>query len=366
MLPEADATHEDSRFRLTMGSAGIGMGVIAPDGRWQQVNPVLATMLSSQVDALPGQVAIEAFDPDEHERVSGFLSVLQPEQTANASFDTRLRRSDGSRIDVLLDAAREIGPDGRVILQLRDVSELRRLAQAHQQAEAANARLQSFVYGVSHDLRAPLRAIDGFAGKLAKQLEGQVDASAQDALERIRSATTRMGGLIDSLIELARIGRAELRPTRVDISLLADWCAAELQDAQPQRAAEIQVQQGLEIVGDERLLKVLLKQLLDNAWRFSASRDRVEISVTGERTANGVELCIRDKGIGFDMTYAGKLFEPFQRLHGVEEGAGNGLGLTIAEQIAARHGGAIRAESTVDQGACFQVRLKDLQTTEPV
>ena len=364
MLPEADAEHEDRYFRLAMGSAGIAMGVVA-DGRWQQVNQALAGMLSSRAEDLRGQAVIDAFAPEDRERTSSFLSALQQAPASHQPLETRLRHANGNLVEVLLDAVREAGPQGSVLLQLRDVSELRRLAKAHEEAEEANARLQAFVYGVSHDLRAPLRAIDGFAGKLARQLqEGTVDASGHDALARIRNATARMGSLIDSLLELARIGRAPLRPVQVDVSLLADWCAAELQDAAPQRAASIDVQQGLQVVGDERLLKTMLKQLLDNAWRFSASREAVAVSVTGERTASGLRLWIRDKGIGFDMAYASKLFEPFQRLHGIDEGAGNGLGLTIAEQVAARHGGSIRAQASVDEGACFEIHLHDLQPRE--
>ena len=165
--------------------------------------------------------------------------------------------------------------------------------------------------------------------------------------------------LVDGLVELARAGRAELRPMRVDVSMLADWCAAELQDADPGREAIIEVQPGLEVVGDERLLKTLLAELLRNAWRFSATRPRVEIEVSGTRADDGLALVVRDHGIGFDMAYAGRMFEPFQRLHGSDEGAGNGIGLTIAQQVAMRHGGSIRAESEPGSGACFHVELHD-------
>src|SRR5690606_25609829 len=137
----------------------------------------------------------------------------------------------------------------------------------------------------------------------------------------------RMGALIESLVELARIGSIELRPTQVDVSLLAEWVGAELQDAEPDRPAQVRVQPGLEAVADVRLLKSLLEQLMRNAWRFSSARERVEIEVEGKRTAQGLVFSVRDHGVGFDMAYAPKLFEPFQRLHGIEEGAGHGIGL---------------------------------------
>ena len=224
----------------------------------------------------------------------------------------------------------------------------------------ADRQLQALVHGISHDLRAPLRAIDGFAGKLARDLDGRLQPAEQDLLDRIRAATVRMGGLIDSLVDLARIEHAVLRPQQVDLSLLAEWCAAELQDAQPQRPARIVVQPGLQVIGDERQLKLLLTQLLRNAWRFSASRPQVEIEVDGEQRPDGVTLSVRDHGNGFDMAYADKLFEPFQRLHGADEGAGDGLGLAIARLVAQRHGGDIEADAEVGAGACFRVRLANL------
>ena len=239
-----------------------------------------------------------------------------------------------------------------------------RLQDAEREVAAANARLQAFMYGVSHDLRAPLRAIDGFAGRLAHELGAQASDNAVDALGRIRAATARMATLVDGMVDMARVGGAELRPMRVDVSLLADWCLAELQDAEPQREVDAMIQPGLEVVGDERLLKTMLAQLVGNAWRFSASRDKVVLAVEGERTGDGLHLRISDKGIGFDPAYAAKLFQPFQRLHGVDDGAGHGLGLAIAAQVAARHGGDITGSAVEGQGATFEVRLRDLHTEE--
>ena len=238
------------------------------------------------------------------------------------------------------------------------------VAAAQREAEAANARLQAFLSGVSHDLRAPLRAIDGFAGRLSQELGTQASEKAVDALSRIRTATARMAALVDGMADLARVGGARLRPAPVDVSLLADWCLAELQDADPQRAVEATIQPGLEMVGDERLLKTMIAQLLANAWRFSAGRDKVVLAVEGERTGDGLRLRISDRGIGFDPAYAAKLFQPFQRLHGVEDGAGHGLGLAIAAQVAARHGGDISASAVPGQGATFEVHLRDLQAEE--
>lgn len=235
-----------------------------------------------------------------------------------------------------------------------------REAQLQARLDAADKRLQALLHGISHDLRAPLRAIDGFASRLSRQLESAGDPAAIESLARISATSARMAKLMDGLVELARAGSAELRPMRVDMSMLADWCASELQDAHPGREAVIDVQQGLEVVGDERLLKTLLAQLLGNAWRFSASRPQVQIAVTGTRNDNGLDLAVRDHGVGFDMTYAARILEPFQRLHGSDEGAGDGIGLAIADAIVARHGGHIRAEAIPGEGATFHVHLRDV------
>ena len=239
-----------------------------------------------------------------------------------------------------------------------------REVQLQARLDAADKRMQALLHGISHDLRAPLRAIDGFATRLSRQLQPGADVAAIETLARITATNTRMCVLVDGLLELARAGSVELRPMPVDVSLLADWCAAELQDADPGREAVIEVQQGLEVIGDERLLKTLLAQLLRNAWRFSATRPRVQIDVSGTRDGNGLALVVRDHGIGFEMTYAEKMLEPFQRLHGSDDGAGDGIGLAIADTIVSRHGGHIRAESVPGEGATFHVRLQDLPMPE--
>jgi light-regulated signal transduction histidine kinase (bacteriophytochrome) len=239
-----------------------------------------------------------------------------------------------------------------------------REAQLQARLDAADKRLQALLHGISHDLRAPLRAIDGFASRLARQLPADADPAATESLARISATSARMARLMDGLVDLARAGSTELRPMRVDVSMLADWCASDLQDADPGREAIIDVQQGLEVVGDERLLKTLLAQLLGNAWRFSGSRPRVEIAVTGTRREDGLDLTVRDHGIGFDMAYAARMLEPFQRLHGSDEGAGDGLGLAIVDAIVGRHAGHIRVESAPGDGATFHLRLNDVPMAE--
>lgn len=231
------------------------------------------------------------------------------------------------------------------------------LQQAQLQLEAAHQQLQLLTDSVSHDLRAPLRAIESFSARLAESAAAKLDAAERDQLQRVRAAAAAMSSLLDALGELSRATRAELTAIDVDLSLLAEWVLAELQDADPHRRVQLQVQPGLFARGDERLLKLMLTQLLHNAWKFSGDADPIRIEVRGERAGNRQTLVVRDHGIGFDPRYAHKLFTPLQRLHGPEQGAGHGLGLAIAERILQRHGGRITADSQPGDGATFTVEL---------
>ncbi|HWS77343.1 MAG TPA: PAS domain S-box protein [Thermomonas sp.] len=379
MPPHLVDDQDDARFRLAMASAGIGMAIVSLEGRFLDVNPALCRMLGRDSGELLGHLVHDISHPDDLPLTERLRQQLASGEIPSVDVEKRYTHRDGHVVEVQLNAALMRDADGApqyVISQFRDVTAQRAAERALQAAndhleqrvqertaelEAAHRRLEAFAYGVSHDLRAPLRTIDGFAAQLARQAGEALDAQAHEQLARIRMASARMGTLIDSLLELARIGRAVLKPAPVDVSLLAEWVAAEMQDLHPARPALVHVQPGLEVVGDERLLKGLLTQLLRNAWQFSASRERVDVEVEGARNGHGLQFVVRDRGIGFDMAYAGKLFEPFQRLHGSEQGSGDGIGLTIAQQIAARHHGGIRAEARPDAGASFHVELRDLQ-----
>ena len=227
------------------------------------------------------------------------------------------------------------------------------------QLDAARRQLQLLTDTITHDLRAPLRTIDSFAGHLAASAHDRLEPREREQLERIRAAATRMGGLLEKLGELSRATHAELHPAEVDLSLLAEWALSDLESAEPDRPCQLHVQPALIVRGDERLLRQMLVELLHNAWKFSAPLPTTRIEVSGERGIDRLWLTIRDAGIGFDPRYAGKLFEPLQRLHGVEQGAGHGLGLAIARCIAERHGGRITAASQPGDGASFTVELPD-------
>lgn len=218
---------------------------------------------------------------------------------------------------------------------------------------AAAVRERAFADALAHDLRAPLRAIDNFAGLLERRSGEALDETSREYLTRIRAAAARMGGLLASLSELTAVQRAQPQVAAVDLSLLAEWVLAELADTHPERKVDVTVQPGLVVHGDERLLRQLLQRLLHNAWTFTAGVPEARIEVAGNADATRQRLMVRDNGVGFDMRYAHKLFQPFQRLHAPDQGAGHGLGLAIAQTIAERHGGYVRGEHTPGTGTVF-------------
>ncbi len=220
--------------------------------------------------------------------------------------------------------------------------------------ERKNRELEAFSYSVSHDLRAPLRTIDGFSAALLEDYGDKLDAKGQEHLGRVRAAARRMGMLIDDLLELSKVGRAELRRQRVDLSELAGTVAAELTRANPERLVRTRIPGGVVAEGDRRLLQILLENLLGNAWKFSTgvSEAVVEFGVTQQADGHSAYF-VKDNGAGFDMAYADRLFTPFQRLHLQSQFPGTGIGLATVHRIVDRHGGRVWAESTVNRGATF-------------
>ena len=218
---------------------------------------------------------------------------------------------------------------------------------------AANKELEAFSYSVSHDLRVPLRSIDGFSLALMEDYGDKLGEEARGHFERIRAATRRMGLLIDDMLELARVSRAEMQRGRVDLSGMARSVEAELRKADPGRRVECVIAEGVEAEGDARLLRVVIDNLLQNAWKYTSKHASARIEF-GQMSLNGSRAYfVKDDGAGFDPAYAGKLFGAFQRLHGAVEFPGTGVGLATAQRIIHRHGGRIWAEAEVEKGATF-------------
>ncbi|HTH65368.1 MAG TPA: ATP-binding protein [Gemmatimonadales bacterium] len=223
--------------------------------------------------------------------------------------------------------------------------------------ERANNELEAFSYSVSHDLRAPLRAIDGFSQALLADYGHTLDEQGQEYLVRVRSATQRMAQLIDDLLSLAKITRASLSRQRVDLTALARQVLGELGIRDPGRRIDCLVADGLVVQADPRLLRVMLANLLGNAWKFTAKQRTAKIAVGRETTGGEAAFFVRDNGAGFDMAHAAKLFAPFQRLHSEAEFEGTGIGLATVHRVVSRHGGRIWAEASPGQGATFLFTL---------
>jgi PAS domain S-box-containing protein len=242
---------------------------------------------------------------------------------------------------------------------LRTINEQLELRVEERTAElaAANRELESFAYSVSHDLRAPLRGIDGFTQALVEDYGDKLDERALDYCQRVRKAAGRMGHLIDDLLVLSRITRAEMRFEDVDLSAMATDILALLHEREPERRVRTHVQSGLRTRGDVGLLRILLENLLDNAWKYTHKTNDADIEVGARWENNRQVFLVRDNGAGFDMASAGKLFAPFQRLHSAQEYAGTGIGLATVQRIVARHGGRVTASAHVNQGAVFEFVL---------
>lgn len=226
-----------------------------------------------------------------------------------------------------------------------------RLLSLTERIVAANRELEAFSYSVSHDLREPLRSIDGFSRILLERYETQLDERGRDYLRRVRAAAQRMGFLIADMLTLARIARAEMASETVDITSLARTIAADLATSDPTRHVDVHVSEGLTAAGDSRLLGVVLTNLIGNAWKFTSRKASALIDISRCESATDDVFRIADNGAGFEMKYVDKLFRPFQRLHSHEDFAGTGVGLATVQRIVARHGGKAWAEAKVGDGA---------------
>jgi signal transduction histidine kinase len=231
------------------------------------------------------------------------------------------------------------------------------LVREREAAEAANRELESFSYAVSHDLRAPLRTIDGFSLALLEDNAPQLDEQGKRYLGFVREAAQRMGDLIDDLLELSRVTRTELRRERVEVSAAAERIVERLRAGSPGRRVQVTIEPGIVVEGDSRLFGSVLENLLGNAWKFTSKRPEAHIEVGKRETDREIACFVRDDGAGFDMTYAAKLFGAFQRLHDARDFEGTGIGLATVQRIVNRHGGRVWAEGEVGRGATFWFAL---------
>jgi light-regulated signal transduction histidine kinase (bacteriophytochrome) len=276
----------------------------------------------------------------------------------------RLEETQRAVLNILDDFELEKNKVGMVNQQLeREIEERKRVETQIQGVNtellAANKELEAFSYSVSHDLRAPLRGIDGFSLALLEDYADKLDEGGRDYLHRVRAATQRMGILIDDLLSLSRVTRTEMRMEKTDLGAIARSVATELQKTEPERRVEFRIAEGLEAFVDSHLIRITLENLLGNAWKFTSKRKSPCIEFGRMLCDEKLTYYVRDDGAGFNPAYANRLFGAFQRLHDKSDFPGTGVGLATVQRIIHRHGGRIWAESAVEGGATFYFTLAE-------
>jgi len=368
-IKQAEKALRESEERLRTFFENTFEGIIITDqGKIIDANPQLASMYGYTVEELKGMEGKDLVEEEDIPIVLERINTDSPEP-----YVARVRCKDGKVIWTEAQG-KHIEWNGRLVrvATVRDITErkqmddeIRRLNEELEQRvkdrtaqlQAANQELEAFAYSVSHDLRAPLRVVDGFSGMLISDYIQQLDARGQNYLKRIQMASQRMGQLIDDLLNLSRLTRRDISRQWVDMSALAGMVATDLQAQNPERQVQFVIAPGIKAKGDTHLLRIVLENLMGNAWKFTSLRSQAHIELgiieqPGERV-----YFIRDDGVGFDMAYATKLFNPFQRLHRVEEFPGTGIGLATVQRIVRRHGGRIWVEAAENQGAIFYFTL---------
>ena len=367
-LRRAEAAAHQWQLAFEQAELAIALSDSAA-GVLRVVNASFARQRGYSVSELAGFPIARLF-PD-RARESFLASATLADRDGHVSVESEHLRKDGSCFPVRVDLTVIRNEAGEPVSRVAFVQDLTAQKQAEQeirqlnselesrvrertaQLEAANRELEAFSYSVSHDLRAPLRGIDGWSLALVEDYAGQLDCRAQQYLERVRSETQRMGRLIDDMLQLSHVSRSTMDFTPVDLTAMAHRIGAGLREANSSRRIQFEIQPGLNALGDPRFLEIALTNLLGNAVKFTGPREEARIEFALAHREGAPAFCVRDNGVGFDMAYAGQLFGAFQRLHRASEFPGTGIGLAIVQRVIHRQGGRVWAEARANEGAAF-------------
>jgi PAS domain S-box-containing protein len=366
----------EGRLRALVDNAPIGIEELSLSGELVQVNPRMCEITGYTADELRSMRLQDITHPGDLDADLANMQRLSSGETDSYSTEKRDVRKDGGVVWVEANRAVVRDPDGHPVLVVGAVRDI--TAQREAEAEVgrlntdlearverrtadlalANKNLEAFSYSVSHDLRAPLRALSGYSEALLEDYSDHLDETGRGYAERIQAASERMARLIDDLLQLARVSRSQMHIRPVDLSAEVAAVVKEFQSADPGRQIGVSIQGGVQASADRGLIRTVLQNLIENAWKFTSREESPTIEF-GSMPADGAEIgCfMRDNGAGFDPAHAAKLFEPFERLHTDADFAGTGIGLASVQRIIERHGGRIWAEGAVDAGATFYFTL---------
>ncbi|HSR96048.1 MAG TPA: ATP-binding protein [Kofleriaceae bacterium] len=349
--------HEsDLRFRIMADTAPVLLWMAGTDSQCTFFNQPWLAFTGRSLDMELGVGWAEGVHPEDFTRcMDHYLAAFVARRPFRMEY--RLRRADRQYRWLLDTGVPRYLPTGEFagyIGSCIDITESKTVRDdLDRRVRERTAELEAFAYSVSHDLRAPLRAIDGFASALSDEWGQRLDGRGKDYLHRVRDSVHRMGDLIDDLLQLSQVGRSALAAESCDLSGVARGVVGSLRELEPARAVDIVIQDRVIVDGDPHLLRIALDNLLGNAWKFTSKVPNATIELSAVQRSGEVLIAVRDNGAGFDMAYARRLFNPFQRLHRVEEFPGTGVGLATVQRIVNRHGGRIWADSAPGCGASF-------------